>query len=104
MPQRRVKQQVNKGLGSGHGGFAIAVHVSLTTQNLITSMNLDHFVAKEDCQVLKTQPPGCDALIIWGLHIPSADTSIRRETYNLFQAVMQHKDRAYWLEYSSFLW
>ena len=80
------------------------MHESLTTQNSITSMNLNHSVAKDDFKVLKTQPPGCDALITWGLHIPCADTSNRREMYNLFQAVMQHMDRAYWLEYGSFLW
>ena len=51
---------------TGSAGVTIAVHASLTMQNSVQLIHLDHPVAKGHCNCLKIQPPGSDALTIWG--------------------------------------
>ena len=52
----RVKGQKTGKLRTGSAGVTIAVHTSLTTQNSVQLINLDHPAAKGHCKY-KIQPP-----------------------------------------------
>ena len=78
---------------TGSAGVTIAVHTSLTTQNSVQLVNLDHPTAKGHCKCLKIQPPGSEALTIWGVYVPCTDIHTRKEVYTLLHAEMQTQDR-----------
>ena len=89
----RVKGQKTGKLRTGSAGVTIAVHTSLTTQNSVQLINLDHPAAKGHCKCLKIQPPGSEALTIWGVYVPYTDMHTRKQVYSLLQKEMQTQDR-----------
>ena len=89
----RLKGQKTGKLRTGSAGVTIAVHTSLTTQNSVQLINLDHPAAKGHCKCLKIQPPGSEALTIWGVYVPYTDMHTRKQVYSLLQKEMQTQDR-----------
>ena len=89
----RVKGHKTGKRRTGSAGVTIAVHASLTTQNSVQLIHLDHPAAKGHCKCLKIQPPGSDALTIWGVYVPCTDMHTRKEVYNLLQTEMQTQDK-----------
>ena len=88
----RVKGHKTGKQRTGSAGVTIAVQTTLTTQNSVQLVNLDHPAAKGHCKCLKIQPPGSEALTIWGVYVPCTDMHTRKEVYNLLQAEMQTQD------------
>ena len=78
----RVKGHKTGRQRTGSAGVTIAVHASLTTQNSVQLINLDHPAAKGHCKCMKLQPSGSEALTIWGVYIPCTDMQTRKEVYN----------------------
>ena len=89
----RVKGHKTGKQRTGSAGITIAMHTSLTTQHSVQLINLDHPAAKGHCKCMKLQPPGSEALTIWGVYVPCTDMHTRKEVYNLLQTEMQAQDR-----------
>ena len=89
----RVKGHKTGKQRTGSAGVTIAVHTSLTTQNSMQLINLDHPAAKGHCKCLKIQPPGSEALTIWGVYVPCTSMHTRKEVYNLLHTEMQAQDK-----------
>ena len=89
----RVKGHKTGKQRTSSAGITIAVHTSLTTQHLVQLINLDHPAAKGHCKRTKLQPPGSEALTIWGVYVPCTDMHTRKEVYNLLQTEMQAQDK-----------
>ena len=83
----RVKGHKTGKQRTGSAGVTIAVHTSLTTQNSVQLIHLDHPAAKGHCKCLKIQPP------VWGVYVPCTDMHTRKEVYNLLQTEMQTQDK-----------
>ena len=87
-----------KGNDSGHcrtgsGGVAIAVHRSLTSQNLVELV--DHYspAAKSHLKTLKIKPPGSDCLTIWGVYLPSDNLQKREVLYQVITDCLRSEDK-----------
>ena len=89
----RVKGHRTGKQRTGSAGVTITMHTSLTTQNSVQHINLDHPTAKGHCKCLKLQPRGSEALTIWGVYVPCTDMHTRKKVYNLLQTEMQTQDR-----------
>ena len=83
----RVKGHKTGKQRTGSAGVTIAVHTS------VQLIHLDHPAAKGHCKCLKIQPPGSEALTIWGVYVPCTDMHKRKDVYNLLQTEMQTKDK-----------
>ena len=52
---------------------------------------LSHDFGPSKC--LKIQPPGREALTVWGVYVPCTDMHTRKEVHNLVQTEMQTQDK-----------
>ena len=52
---------------------------------------LSHDFGPSKC--LKIQPPGSEALTVWGVYVPCTDMHTRKEVHNLVQTEMQTQDK-----------
>ena len=69
------------------------MHTSLTTPNSVQLIYFDHPAAKGHCKCLKIQPPGSEALAIWGVYVPCTGMHTRKEVYNLLQIESQTQQK-----------
>ncbi len=73
--------------------MAIAVHKSLTSQNLVELIDHNNPAAKSHLKTLKIKPPGRDCLTIWGVYLPSDDLQKREVLYQIITDSMSSEDK-----------